>query len=465
MKRTTRVRAQLKTLELEPPPAVNGSVKYSKFKSFEILITFEIRSNCFLPPFEVGSKSRTKMKTIKSINNSNAFIHSSAPIILTTGNKEKQTTSLSKRLQRSLTLCCLGIPHLQPSSTKITNALLSTYPSILSHPPYPLISDSPIVVWFHSTDLRLEDNPALTCAIAENRPILPVYILNSNDFGKTEFGFEKTGRHRAKFLLNSIHSLRTSLRNLSSDLIIRTSDNPSKSISEICHSVNCKTIYTHHQIDDSQDDSDWFRRYDIKVMRKWCNTLYDINDLPFNNNRSLPDVYTIFRQKINEHSIRIKSPTTFDPKQFPSLPTHKQLLCGHMPTLQSLGLSQIQEEECVVKGGEQQAILQVNQFIDSLNNDSSIGIGTDFSCRMSPWLSVGCVSPRWMYKQMESQCTNSENGKATVLATYYELLWRDYFRFITYKSNSNMKRGVTKQKRNDNKTSSPTFSRSLVGIN
>ncbi|HRG08431.1 MAG TPA: SDR family oxidoreductase, partial [Cyclobacteriaceae bacterium] len=38
---------------------------------------------------------------------------------------------------------------------------------------------------------------------------------------KTSFGFPKTGRYRAQFIIESVHDLRQSLRKLGSDLIVR----------------------------------------------------------------------------------------------------------------------------------------------------------------------------------------------------------------------------------------------------
>eukprot|EP01042_Synura_sphagnicola_P014243 gene14243-18038_t len=39
------------------------------------------------------------------------------------------------------------------------------------------ISENAVLVWFRR-DLRLNDNPALTAAVASGRPVVPVYILD-----------------------------------------------------------------------------------------------------------------------------------------------------------------------------------------------------------------------------------------------------------------------------------------------
>ena len=58
------------------------------------------------------------------------------------------------------------------------------------------------IVWF-KTDLRLEDNETLIKAIDKSIEIIPVYCLDQALFEKTEFGFQKTGNFRAKFLLET----------------------------------------------------------------------------------------------------------------------------------------------------------------------------------------------------------------------------------------------------------------------
>ncbi|MCC6727448.1 MAG: deoxyribodipyrimidine photo-lyase, partial [Saprospiraceae bacterium] len=61
------------------------------------------------------------------------------------------------------------------------------------------------ILWFRQ-DLRLHDNEALTEALHHCDKIIPVYIFDERSLlGKTrQFGFPKTGKYRAKFLLESV---------------------------------------------------------------------------------------------------------------------------------------------------------------------------------------------------------------------------------------------------------------------
>lgn len=58
-----------------------------------------------------------------------------------------------------------------------------------------------VVVWFRG-DLRLHDHPALTHAVEEAQKVVLVYCFDPRQFGKTPFGFEKTGES-IEFTLHS----------------------------------------------------------------------------------------------------------------------------------------------------------------------------------------------------------------------------------------------------------------------
>jgi len=64
-------------------------------------------------------------------------------------------------------------------------------------PSYP--QGGKVLVWFRS-DLRVHDNPALTHALEEAGTVVPVYCFDPRQFGKTSFGFEKTGTFRVVLL-------------------------------------------------------------------------------------------------------------------------------------------------------------------------------------------------------------------------------------------------------------------------
>ncbi len=59
-------------------------------------------------------------------------------------------------------------------------------------------------------------------------------------------------------------------------------------------------------------------------------------------------------------------------------------------------------------------------------------LGADYSSKFSPWLALGCLSPRFIYEQVkEYEAERLKNDSTYWLV--FELLWRDFFRFICAK--------------------------------
>lgn len=75
------------------------------------------------------------------------------------------------------------------------------------------------MVWFRS-DLRVHDNPALTHALEEAGTVVPVYCFDPRQFGKTSFGFEKTGTWRVVVVWSAAGSYRVSAHSIGLRLLM-----------------------------------------------------------------------------------------------------------------------------------------------------------------------------------------------------------------------------------------------------
>lgn len=59
-------------------------------------------------------------------------------------------------------------------------------------------------------------------------------------------------------------------------------------------------------------------------------------------------------------------------------------------------------------------------------------LGSEYSTKFSPWLAFGCISPRRIFHEIKKYETERVKNDSTYWVIF-ELLWRDYFRFIAGK--------------------------------
>ncbi|KAL5190122.1 Cryptochrome DASH, chloroplastic/mitochondrial [Glycine soja] len=112
---------------------------------------------------------------------------------------------------------------------------------------------------------------------------------------------------------------------------------------------------------------------------------------------------------------------------------------GCLPSLEQLGLSsQSVNKGMKFVGGETAALSRVYEYFwkkDLLRvyKETRNGmLGPDYSTKFSPWLASGSLSPRFIYEEVKRY----ENDRLANSSTYwvlFELIWRDYFRFLSVK--------------------------------
>jgi len=299
-----------------------------------------------------------------------------------------------------------------------------------------------IIVWFRN-DLRSHDHEALhraaQSAVQTQAQIIPVYCFDPRQFSQTNFGFAKTGAFRAKFLVESVTDLRNTLRSLGSDLIIRKGL-PEVIIPELATQISATDVYFHEETTSEEIKIEAtlinnLGKLGIKTESFWGHTLYHLDDLPFEIS-SLPELFTTFRKEV-EKSCTV-NPIFPIPNQLSPI---NNIQIADIPTLEELGLEvPIPDPRAVIefKGGESAGIERIDYYLWQSNllatyKETRNGmLGGDYSSKFSPWLSLGCISPRYIYSQVQKY----EEERTANDSTYwivFELLWRDYFRFIAAK--------------------------------
>lgn len=112
------------------------------------------------------------------------------------------------------------------------------------------------------------------------------------------------------------------------------------------------------------------------------------------------------------------------------------------------------------RGGEGEALRQLQRFVSQAagaagGRGAGSAYGSNFASSIAPWLATGCLSPRRMLEDVKAavgQACGSEGAAQGACASVtsatgpapqppltwvrFELLWRDFFRFMTLKYSS-----------------------------
>lgn len=276
-------------------------------------------------------------------------------------------------------------------------------------------------------------------ALRSGAQVIPLYCFDPRQFGTTSFGFPKTGAFRTQFLLEAIADLRNSLRSLGSDLVIRWGQ-PETIIPQLVKDLDIAAVHAHQEVTSEevaveQAVEQSLSKLGVRFQTFWGSTLYHRDDLPFEP-AQLPEVFTQFRKAVEKQS-----------SVNPTLPTPSKLIgltdvdTGEMPTLSGLGLDEPTIDDRAVlpfKGGESAGQERLATYIwknDCLRRYKHTRnglLGADYSSKFSPWLALGCLSPRYVFEEVQGY----EDQRIANQSTYwlvFELMWRDYFRFVCLK--------------------------------
>ncbi|WP_342330460.1 DASH family cryptochrome [Pedobacter sp. FW305-3-2-15-E-R2A2] len=289
-----------------------------------------------------------------------------------------------------------------------------------------------ILVWFRN-DLRLHDNEMLVEAIAKSDSILPVYFFDPHYFQPTIFETDKTGAHRAKFLLESVAALRQAFQELGGDILLMKGS-PEELMAKLVEDYEISEVYHHREVAPEEtlistkvEDLLWKLKINLKHFIG--HTLYNKEDLPFPI-KDIPDVFAQFKKKTERDAI-VKS-CFLSPEEISFVENEDW---GALPSLEDLGFdSAISIPEQSFLGGEDAGLQHLKALLEEgadiyLKPVKQSADKPGFSSRLSGWLSLGCLSPRkvyWLVKEAEATFGGNPNFNQILLG----LLWRDYFRFM-----------------------------------
>ena len=284
------------------------------------------------------------------------------------------------------------------------------------------------IVWFRN-NLRLADNESLTRALDECDEVLCVYFLEPRTWNSIAEP-SRMGSIRAKFILESLLELEGDIQELGGTIEFiqgRAVDE----VPKLLQSYGADRCYAQKEDAAEETEQEHLIADKINLILSGGRGIWEESDLPFALN-DLPAVFSSFRRKV-EKKMQIRS----------LFPPPKNMACSWetktaLPPLTSLGFEEYPEEERAVldfRGGAKEAKKWMNQWIwerDCLKEYKETRnemVGANYSSKLSPWLSTGCISAvevYWEIKKYESERVANES----TYWLFFELLWREFFRFV-----------------------------------
>ena len=287
-----------------------------------------------------------------------------------------------------------------------------------------------IILWYRN-DLRTHDHEALWEAAQQTAQVVPVYIFDPRLLAGHPLGFAKAGAVRRQFLAEAVLDLRQQLRQVGSDLVVRVGL-PEEILPALAQELGAAAVYASAEVTQEEQAVETALEERLEADGRslhlfWQATLHHLDDLPMPV-RNLPDVFTQFKNKVEKFG-KVRP-------QF-AVPTNltfaETLDRGTVPAVPEAA-----DYQPAFRGGETEALGRLHDYfwtkdlLRTYKETRNGMLGLDYSSRFSGWLALGCLSPRFVLAEIQRYETERTQNESTYWLGF-ELLWRDYFRFVAVK--------------------------------
>lgn len=278
------------------------------------------------------------------------------------------------------------------------------------------------IFWF-TTDLRLDDNRALTQAASLMDQLTLVYCPEDSERLLSFQIGPSISVNRQQFLNNSIRDLHDSLEPLGQHIIV--CQQPEKNLSQIIENYGITHVFRsqgQHMLDSKSWDCLNIKYPSVEFCETGGNRLFNEQQFPFDIG-NLPASFSKFRRKVEKIEILAPQsavaklpPPIIDPIEWP-----QAFYTSDNPTQMNF------------VGGQTAGSLHLEKYFQtslaSTYKKTRNGLdGMNYSTKFSPWLASGCISVRRIVqrlKQYESEVIANDS----TYWIYFELLWREYFQW------------------------------------
>lgn len=304
------------------------------------------------------------------------------------------------------------------------------------------------ILYWYTNDLRIQDNRILH-ATRHGKSLICVYVIDPIALQSNLWMHPGMSQLRRRFLHESLIQLDQDLSLLGQKLIVMHGSAKASlrqliqahDIDRLLVSRRCGT----YELAELHDIQQLHPSTRVDVVDQY--TLFTPEQLPFGIHH-LPNGYSSFRKKVE--TLQISEPVA-TPMQLPSPPAaiqaislsiEEQLsLIPDWPSEQATSTPTISargdDKARPFSGGEKAANRHLDSYFSSsfpaqykkLRNDLT---GWHHSGKFSPWLNLGCISPRQLTQRIKAyEAINGANDSTYWL--FVELLWREYFQWLHHK--------------------------------
>lgn len=250
--------------------------------------------------------------------------------------------------------------------------------------------------WIRS-DMRISDNLTLARCLEQNQDIIFVFSMTKS--------LKRAGHFRRKFMSDCFNSFKSELEDRGFTVLATEYCFPDFISTffqtRTFNSIYCTQEYSWEERQEELLVQEFCKKNDISLQSFDQGTLIAHNDLPFSL-ENMPFVFTDFRKKI-ELELNIK----------PIIP-------APFSHVQNLGMMRLNH------------YIWKTHAVQTYKESRNGMLRFDDSTKLSPWLNAGLLSPRTVYHELKKY----ENEVCENDSTYwlfFELLWRDYFKFFSLK--------------------------------
>ena len=286
------------------------------------------------------------------------------------------------------------------------------------------------VVWFRS-DLRIDDNPALTNALNRCDAVLAIYI-----FSQSQWEIHNESNIKHEFLLNNLTKLQESLSTLNIPLIAFNTDSyktlpkdlSSFAVEQKIDHVFCNNEFGLNEALRDKNSIDSLKKYNIEFSSFNDQVIYEPGFLKTGQGKPF-SVFTPFKRRWVENFDMnfLELATPSKQKKAPSIQSDLSILKFVKTHSANIDLW---------PAGESAAQDKLEDFLHSKANFYNASRNSpilDGTSRISPYLALGILSPkRCILEGLKLNNYEFTSGNKGICKWIDEIIWREFYRNIMH---------------------------------